>query len=72
MVDSEFRISCLIQGDSEVFKVKASVDNDVMDLKALVQKQRKYGALRKVDPAELRFWKVSIFYKLILQLTAFG
>jgi hypothetical protein len=73
MADSEFRVIYrLIRGDSKVFKVKASVNNDVIDLKALVQTERKYGALRDVNPADLRFWQVSTFYKLILQLTAFG
>jgi hypothetical protein len=72
MADSEFRvIPCLLRGDSEVFDVKASVDNDVMALKDLVQKERKHGALRDIDPGDLRLWQVSIFCKLILQLTAF-
>jgi Crinkler effector protein N-terminal domain len=73
MVDSKTRvICCLVRDDDKVFKVKASVNNDVMDLETLVKKARKKGALRDVDPADLRLWQVSTFCKLILQLTAFG
>jgi hypothetical protein len=73
MVDSKFRvICCVMRDDSKVFKVEASVNKDVMDLETLVQKARKHGALRDVDPADLRLWQVSTFYKSILQLTAFG
>jgi hypothetical protein len=73
MVDSELRgICCVMRGESSAFKVMASVKDDVMDLETLVQKSRRHGALREVDPADLRLWQVSTFYKLILQLTAFG
>ncbi|KIM75050.1 hypothetical protein PILCRDRAFT_13870 [Piloderma croceum F 1598] len=59
MVDSKFRaIYCLMRDDSRVFKVKASVNNDVMDLETLVQKTRKHGALHNVDPADLRLWQL--------------
>jgi hypothetical protein len=73
MVDSKSRvINCLTRVDNKVFRVEASIDNDLMDLKTLVQKERKYGALRDVDPANLMLWLVSTFCKLILQLTVFG
>ena len=37
MDDNKFRvIFCIVQDDKDVFKVKASVDDDVADLKKLV------------------------------------
>ena len=73
MVDSKLRvICCVMRDDSKVFKVKASGDKDVMDLETLVQQARKHGALRDVDPTDLRLWQVSTFYKSILQLTTLG
>lgn len=49
----------LVEGDHQVFKVTASVDNDTGDLKKLVQLEKKNGSLSNVDTAELILWKVS-------------
>ena len=58
MADDEVRVLwCLIQGNSTVFKVTASVDVDVSDLKKLVQEEHKNGMLSTTDAADLELWK---------------
>jgi hypothetical protein len=51
----------LVEGDRLAFRVIASVDNDVEELKrlAMVQLEKKRGSLRGVDDADLVLWKVS-------------
>jgi hypothetical protein len=49
----------LVEGDRLAFRVTASVDNDVDDLKKLVQLEKKRGSLRDVDPANLDLSKVT-------------
>jgi hypothetical protein len=46
---------CLLEGDTELFKVEARIDHDVFDLKTIIQKQGHTGTL----PKSLRIWKVS-------------
>ena len=61
MADNGFHVvCCVVQGDSDVFKVKASVDNDVVDLKKLVYQK---GIDTTISPGlakNLTLWKVSV------------
>ena len=51
---------CFVEGgDGLPFKVKASVNDDVGDLKNRVQHERRSGALRDIDATDLTLWKVS-------------
>jgi regulator of extracellular matrix RemA (YlzA/DUF370 family) len=40
---------CLVENEDKAFKVIAVVDNDVADLKILVQQAKKNGTLRNTD-----------------------
>jgi len=42
-----------VEGDRLAFRVTASVDNDVKDLKTLVQLEKKRGSLYEVNAADL-------------------
>jgi hypothetical protein len=59
MADNGFRvIFCVVQGDSDVFKVKVSVDDDVADLKKLVFEILDRDS--KLRAHKLILWKVSV------------
>jgi hypothetical protein len=62
MADNRSRvIFCAVQGDSDVFKVRASVDNDVADLKKLVfEILDKDNKLRGIYDHKLILWQVSV------------
>jgi Crinkler effector protein N-terminal domain len=61
MADNDLRvICCAAKGDRDVFKVKASVDNDVVDLKMLVFEMGKHNMFRNIDPPKLILWQVSV------------
>jgi hypothetical protein len=49
----------LVEGERLAFRVTASVDNDVEDLKKLVQLEKKRGSLHDIDAAALILWKVT-------------
>ena len=49
---------CLLEDDHVVFQVKVPTDNNVLDLKKLVQKERKDSVFRNIDPYVLLLWKV--------------
>jgi hypothetical protein len=49
----------LVEGERLAFRVTASVDNDVEDMKKLVQLEKKRGPLRDIDAAALILWKVT-------------
>jgi hypothetical protein len=51
-------LTCLIEGDSSPFIVKPTVDMSIMELRKLIQDERKNGVLRNVDAADLMLWKV--------------
>ena len=55
-----FDASCFVQDDSDVFKVKASVNGDVVDLKKLVFDEGKNSTFRDTDAKNLTLWKVSV------------
>ena len=59
MADDGFRVFfCFVQGDSGVFKVKASVNDDVADLKKRVFEILDMDNQLRAD--KLILWKVSI------------
>ena len=61
MPDNGFRvICCVVQDDSNVFKIKASVNDDVVDLKKLVFDEGKNSTFRDTDAKNLTLWKVSV------------
>jgi hypothetical protein len=62
MADNGFRvIICVEDGDSDVFKVKASIDNNVADLKKLVFEILNQGnKLRGIYAHKLILWQVSV------------
>jgi hypothetical protein len=56
------KIYCIVQGDNDVFKVKASVDNHVADLKLLVfEILNKDNKLRDISESSMfrRLWILS-------------
>ena len=62
MADNKYRvICCVVQDDtaSAVFKVTASVDDDVADLKKLVSEQGINTTINTVLAKNLNLWKVS-------------
>ena len=60
MADDGFRVLfCFVQGDSGVFKVKASVNDDVADLKKLVFEILDMDN-QLLHAHKLILWKVSI------------
>jgi len=56
--DQSLVICCLVHHDSRVFKVKASDDDDIADLKDLVY-QKGISAKDTVLAKDLNLWKVS-------------
>jgi len=70
--DADRELYGLVEGDRVAFRVTASVDNDVEDLKQLVQMKKK-GSLRDVDAEDLILWKVITLQMSTstLQLTSF-
>ena len=61
MADNKYRvICCVVQDDTSVFKVTASVDDDVADLKKLVYEQGIDTTINTVLAKNLNLWKVSV------------
>ena len=54
---------CLIQGDTNIFRVTVSTGEDIGVLKEVIQEKRKNNALRDVDAADLVLWTVSHFLR---------
>ena len=52
---------CLIQGETQLFKVTVSTGEDIYFLKKGIQERRKNRALCNVDARDLVLWKVSHF-----------
>jgi len=60
MADNGFHLTCcIVQEDSDVFKVNAPVNNDVVDLKELVY-ERIDTRINPILAKNLTLWKVSL------------
>jgi hypothetical protein len=53
---------CLVEGDDTVFKVTASLDKDIGDLKVLIHQRINVQKYAVVD-TDLNLWAVSTFHK---------
>ena len=63
-LDNTFRVLlCLIEGDSTVFQVKATANENVLDLKKLIHQEKDKGILRSVNASDLVLWKVRTFQR---------
>ncbi|KAF8350099.1 hypothetical protein F5887DRAFT_1059292 [Amanita rubescens] len=51
------RLNCLIEDEDKVFPVNAACNDEVSELKKLIQKERALGTLKGVDPHDLELWK---------------
>ena len=56
--DAPRTLICLIEGDSQPFKVVLNGDDMVVDLKGQIKENGKNGVLSNVDAADLTLWKV--------------
>ena len=63
--DSSRQLRCLIEGDSTVFTVTVSLEDEIGDLKKFIKKEREESILRNVDPNILVLWMVSPFHSRI-------
>jgi Crinkler effector protein N-terminal domain len=57
MVEDNYRIWCLVEGESTMFPVIASRTIPIADLKKLI-KEKKNRALNDVAAKDLRLWRV--------------
>ena len=57
-VDQNIALTCLIEGESSVFRVRPKGNIDMIDLRSLIKEERKNNVLRDVDAADLKLWKV--------------
>ena len=53
---------CLIQGETNPFRVTVSTGQGIFFLKEVIQEERKNRALRDVDAVDLVLWKVRHFH----------
>jgi hypothetical protein len=61
MADNESRvICCVVQDDTHVFKVKASVHDDVTDLKKLVYQEGIDTTINALLAKNLTLWQVRV------------
>jgi Crinkler effector protein N-terminal domain len=51
-------LTCLIEGESSLLRVKPTTDIDMVDLKKLIREEGKNGVLASIDAKELLLWKV--------------
>ena len=51
-------LTCLIEGESLLFRVYPNTDIQILDLKSLIKKERINGVLGSVDATDLILWKV--------------
>jgi hypothetical protein len=63
------RLKCLIQGEDIVFSVTPGCDDEVSDLKELIQSERALGSLKDVCPHALELWKVSAIDEPLREMT---
>ena len=60
MADNGLHTICyVVQGHSNIFKVEAPKDNDVVDLKKLIY-ERIYTRINPILAESLTIWKVSV------------
>ena len=57
-VDQNIALTCLIEGESSVFRVRPKGNIDMIDLKDLIHQKGKNGAFSDVDAKDLTLWKV--------------
>jgi Crinkler effector protein N-terminal domain len=55
---ADLTLWCLVEGKSNIFKVKIPVNADIADLKKQIKKEREETVFRDVDPYDLVLWKV--------------
>jgi hypothetical protein len=58
--DTPRSLTCLIEGQSEVFGVKASGGMMIMYLKDLIKEKGKHSVLTNVDAFTVTLWKVGV------------
>ena len=63
------RLQCLIKGESIVFPVTVEQDDDVGELKEVVQSERALDSLKDVGPHTLELWKVSAIDESLCEMT---
>ena len=49
---------CNVKGDPALTKVKPGINDDISDLKELIQSKHENGVLRGIDAADLVLYKV--------------
>lgn len=64
---NNYKFWCFIKGDSTVFRIKASAENDGYDLKEMVR-EKKNRYLGRVDASDLVVSKVNAFFPPLLHL----
>ncbi|KAF8341835.1 hypothetical protein F5887DRAFT_1135823 [Amanita rubescens] len=53
----DLRLKCLIEDEVTVFPVDVACNDEVSDLKKLIQKERAQDSLKDVGPYPLELWK---------------
>ena len=57
--DAPRTLICLIQGTSQLFKLKSNGSSDIMDLREMIKKENG-NYLQSVDASALTLWKVRL------------
>jgi hypothetical protein len=57
--NAPYQLLCLVEDEWTLFKITPPPNIDILDLKTLIHKERKNGALRGVDAADLVLLNVS-------------
>lgn len=58
--DNAIRIRCLVEGDSHVFNVDITANQEISNLKEEIQRKRANGILKNVDPHALELWNMKV------------
>jgi hypothetical protein len=53
-------LRCLLEGDYVPFPVDVQANCQIADFKEMIHKKRERGALRDIDAADLKLYKVSL------------
>jgi hypothetical protein len=56
--DAPRALTCLIEGETSLFRVKPTGSMDILELKDLIHEKGKNGVLSIVDAKDLVLWKV--------------
>jgi hypothetical protein len=59
--DDKYKLTCLVEGDKNVFLLFISRDAYIDQLTELIYEKRKKGLFRDIDPADLTLLKVCKF-----------